>query len=210
MVMSAGARPMDLEVAVRRPRRRRSPDEARREALVSARALLIEGGPNALTLKAVADEIGVTHVNLIHHFGSAAGLQAALMEAMVRDLTDALAAAVIHLKSEAGAPRALVDQVCEAMDKGGAGRLAAWIVLSGDLEHLEPVRAAIQDLVEAIHEKFASQNPGSREQIRRAVLFIALCAFGDSIIGNPLRDMLGQDDDATREILARVIPMFFL
>ena len=42
------------------------------------------------------------------------------------------------------------------------------------------------------------------------VLFIALCAFGDSIIGNPLRDMLGQDDDATREILARVIPMFFL
>ncbi len=195
---------------VRRPRRRRTPDEARREALVSARALLIDHGPNAVTLKAVADEIGVTHVNLIHHFGSAAGLQASLMGAMVRDLTDALAAAVIHLKSEAGAPRALVDQVSEAMDKGGAGRLAAWIALSGDLEHLEPVRAAITDLVEAIHEKFAGDGAGAREQIRRAVLFIALCAFGDAVIGNPLRDMLEQEDGATREILARVIPMFFL
>jgi AcrR family transcriptional regulator len=200
---------MDANVG-RRPRRRRTPDEARREALVSARALLIERGPNAVTLKAVADEIGVTHVNLIHHFGSAAGLQAALMGAMVRDLTDALAAAVIHLRSEAGAPRALVDQVCEAMDKGGAGRLAAWIALSGDLEHLEPVRVAIKDLVEAIHEKFASEGPGAREQIRRAVLFIALCSFGDAVIGNPLRDMLEQDDESTREILARVIPMFFL
>ena len=58
---------MDADV-IRKPRRRRSPDEARREALVTARALLIEGGPNAVTLKAVADEIGVTHVNLIHHF----------------------------------------------------------------------------------------------------------------------------------------------
>ena len=129
---------------------------------------------------------------------------------MVRDLTDALAAAVVHLRSEEGAPRALVDQVCDAMDKGGAGRLAAWIVLSGDLEHLEPVRAAVQDLVEAIHEKYAGQDDGARERIRRAVLFIALCSFGDAVIGNPLRDMLEQDDNSTREILARTIPMFFL
>jgi AcrR family transcriptional regulator len=195
--------------ANRVPRRRRSPEEARREALVSARGLLIERGPNAVTLKAVADEIGVTHVNLIHHFGSAADLQTALVGAMVRDLTDALAAAVVHLRSDAGAPRALVDHVCEAMDTGGAGRLAAWIALSGDLERLEPARGAIQELVEAIHEKFASENDEAREQIRRAVLFIALCSFGDAVIGNPLRDMLGQGRDATREILARVAPLFF-
>ncbi|HBV12006.1 MAG TPA: TetR/AcrR family transcriptional regulator [Brevundimonas sp.] len=74
-------------------RRRRSPEEARREALASARILLLSGGPNAVTLAAVAAEIGVTHANLIHHFGSAAGLQSALMGSMVADLSDALDAA---------------------------------------------------------------------------------------------------------------------
>ena len=96
-------------VGDRPKRRRRTPDEARREALVAARRLLIEAGPTAITLKAVADEIGVTHANLIHHFGSAAGLQSALMGSMVRDLTDALGETVAQLRLEIGAPRTLTD-----------------------------------------------------------------------------------------------------
>ena len=40
-----------------------------------ARILLIEAGPQAVTLKAVAARIGRTHANLLHHFGSAAELQ---------------------------------------------------------------------------------------------------------------------------------------
>ena len=189
-------------------RRRRAPDEARREALVSARQLLIDSGPTAVTLKAVGDEIGVTHANLIHHFGSAAGLQSALMGSMVRDLTDALDAAVTQLRSDAGAPRALVDAVFDAFDKGGAGRLAAWIALSGDLQHLEPVRAAVQDLVKAIAEKFAAEGEQTHNRITSAVLFIALCAFGDAVIGAPLRDMLDRDEDSARKIVARLLPSF--
>lgn len=189
-------------------RRRRAPDEARREALASARRLLIESGPTAITLKAVGDEIGVTHANLIHHFGSAAGLQSALMESMVRDLTNALGAAVIHLRSDAGAPRALVDQVFDAFDKGGAGRLAAWIALSGDIRHLEPVRAAVADLVDAICEKFAAEGDQTRQRVTAAVLFIALCAFGDAVIGPPLRDMLDRGEDSARRMVARLLPTF--
>src|SRR5215472_3455700 len=113
------------------PRRRRSPEEARGEALASARRLLIESGPGAVTLKAVADDIGMTHTNLLHHFGSAGELQSELMSAMVRDLAAALMDAVAHLRSDAAAPRALVDMVFDAFDKGGAGTLAAWISLSG-------------------------------------------------------------------------------
>jgi len=191
-------------------RRRRSPEEARREALATARQLLIESGPGAITLKAVADSIGVTHTNLIHHFGSAAGLQSALMESMVRDLIDALAAAVIHLRSDAGAPRILVDAVFDAFDQGGAGRLAAWIALSGDMAHFEPVRGAVEDLVTAISEKFAAEGEQTRSRVTSAVLFIALCAFGDSVIGTPLRDMLGRGDDSARRIVARLLPTFLL
>jgi len=189
-------------------RRRRAPDELRREALVSARRLLIDSGPTAITLKAVGDDIGVTHANLIHHFGSAAGLQSALMESMVRDLADALDAAVAQLRSDTGAPRALVDAVFDAFDQGGAGRLAAWIALSGDLQHLEPVRAAVQDLVAAIVEKFAAEGEQTESRVTSAVLFIALCAFGDAVIGAPLRDMLGRDEDSGRKIVARLLPSF--
>ena len=84
--------------------------------------LLIDTGPTGITLKAVADEIGVTHANLIHHFGSAAGLQSALMESMVRDLTDAFAETVAQLRLETGAPRALTDLVFDHAFEKGAGR----------------------------------------------------------------------------------------
>ena len=196
--------------AERPKRRRRSPDEARSEAVFSARQLLIARGPDALTLKNVGDEIGMTHANLIHHFGSAAGLQAALMGSMVRDLAQALDAAVVHVRSDAAAPRILVDQVFDAFEQGGAGRLAAWIALTGDLSQLEPIRSAVQDLVAAIHESFADEGEEGRQRINSAVLFIALCAFGDAMIGGPLRDMLGRDGEASRKIVARLLPTFFV
>lgn len=36
-------------------------------ALEAARGLLVETGPQAVTLKAVAGRIGRTHANLLHH-----------------------------------------------------------------------------------------------------------------------------------------------
>ncbi len=56
-------------------RKRLSPEESRAGALEAARDLLIEAGPQAVTLKAVGARVGRTHANLLHHFGSAAGLQ---------------------------------------------------------------------------------------------------------------------------------------
>ena len=39
--------------------------------------LLIEAGPQSVTLKAVGARIGRTHANLLHHFGSAKGVSRA-------------------------------------------------------------------------------------------------------------------------------------
>ena len=188
-------------------RRRRTPDEARREAVASARRLLLAGGPDAMTLSAVAADIGVTHANLIHHFGSAAGLQSALMGSMVADLNQALTTAVARLRTDEGAPLELVNAVFDAFLEGGAGRLAAWIAMSGDLSHLEPVREAVQDLVHAIGEKMG-EGGHARERIGSAVLFIALTAFGESLIGDPLRHMLDQPENATRSVVASLLPYF--
>ncbi|MCE3290843.1 MAG: TetR/AcrR family transcriptional regulator [Caulobacter sp.] len=191
-------------------RRRRLPEEARREALQSARSLLLSGGPNAVTLAAVAAELGVTHANLIHHFGSAAGLQSALMASMVADLKTALGAAVERLRTDRGAPLAVINEVFDAFGEGGAGKLAAWIVLSGDLSHLEPVRAELLALVEGIRTKLGDEDGLARDRISAAVLLIALSAFGDAMIGPPLREMLGRPEDSTRRVVAGLLPHFLV
>lgn len=194
----------------RQHRRRRSPEEAKLEALASARRLLLERGPDGVTLKAVADDIGMSHGNLIHHFGSAAGLQSALMGAMVRDLSRAIDTAVARVRADDSAPRELIDIVFDAFDEGGAGHLAAWISLSHDLEQLDAVREAVGELVNAVTEK-AQQATGDERprHVPSALLFITLCAFGDSVIGQALCNMLGRDRESVRRIAAHLLPTFF-
>jgi len=203
------AKPKARRKVVVAVRRRRTPDEARSEALSAARKLLLEEGPNAVTLQRLASYLGMTHSNLLHHFGSAGELQSALMAMMVKDLAGALNEAVTHLRSEAGAPRALVDMVFDAFDKGGAGRLAAWIALSGNFEHLGSIEEAVQGLVTAIEQKFAMEKGDPHLGVTSVVLFLALMAFGDSIIGGPLKEMLERERAAPRKIAATLIPKFF-
>jgi AcrR family transcriptional regulator len=191
----------------RRPRR--SADETRREALASARKILLKRGASVVTLKAVADDLGTTHTNLVHHFGSVGELQSELMSLMVRELAAALMDVVAHVRSDAAAPRTVVDMVFDAYDGGGAGALAAWISFSGNLRHLKPVREAVTELVSAIEDKFAHEAGAVHLTVTSAVLFTALMAFGDSVIGGPLRDMLERDSKASRKITAFLLPKLF-
>lgn len=204
-----GGDEMDQILApVRLKRRRRSPDEAREQALASARKILLAEGPAGVTLSAVAQDIGVTHSVLSHHFGSVAQLQSALMGAMVRDLATALAEAVAHVRSDVGGPKAMVDIIFNSFDTNGAGQLAAWIALSDRFEHLEPVRHAVNHLVDAVNEKVGAPGGDTPRHIPSALLFIALCAVGDSLIGEPLHAMLGRDRHAVRRIATRLLPSF--
>ena len=186
-------------------RRRRSAEEVRKAALVEARALLIDRGPDAVTLKAVADRLEMTHSNLLHHFGSAAELQSALMGAMVRDLNDAVLAAVAQVPEDADGPRSLIDKVFDAFDKGGAGRLAAWMSLTNNVEHVAPIRDAVLDLVNGIEGRFENQMSNARRRVVSDVLLISLLAFGDAVVGQGLSAILGMDRSAARELTASLL-----
>ena len=184
-------------------RRRRSAEEVRQAALAEARQLLLASGPDAVTLKAVAERLDMTHSNLLHHFGSAAELQSALMSAMVRDLNEALLQAVEQIEGEG--PRALVDKVFDALDAGGAGRLAAWMALTNNVDHAAPIRDAVLDLVNGIEARFADQSHNARQHVVKDVLLIALLAFGDAVVGQQLSAMLGLGRPATRELTAALL-----
>ena len=197
------------EPAAPTKRRKRSPEEARHEALAAARELLLTGGPKAITLSNVGKAVGMTHANVIHHFGSAAELQSALMGSMVADLASSIEDAVVHVRSDEAAPRQLVDIVFDAFERGGAGMLAAWMALSQEVSHLEPVADSVRMLVRAIEERAGATDDVGHRRVTSAVLLIALCGFGDSVIGPQLREMLGRDPEATRRLTARLLPAFF-
>jgi AcrR family transcriptional regulator len=190
-------------------RQRRQPDEVRTAALDSARKLLLEEGPNAITLKNVARDLGMTHTNLIHHFGSAAELQSALMREMVRNLTATMEAAVARFRSGAGDVGEFVDIVFDAFDKGGAGRLAAWLMVSGNAKLFAPVGQVVREYIAHVEEG-AHVSPeeaaAMHARFTATTLFVVTTAFGDAIIGDVLRKMVDRERDTVRRTLADILP----
>jgi AcrR family transcriptional regulator len=132
------------------PRERLTPEASRAAALHAAQHLLIEHGPQAVTLKAVAARIGRTHANLLHHFGSAAGLQAELARSIAEKVSVSIAETVELARQGQVDPREIVDKTFDAFGREGGGALAAWMILSGNRDALDPILASLRGLVKQL------------------------------------------------------------
>jgi len=175
-------------------RRRLSPDESRAAAIAAARELLLQAGPQAVTLKAVADRIGRTHANVLHHFGSAAALQAELAKSISDSVTAGIAEAVIRARHGEADPREIVDKTFDAFGREGAGALAAWLILMGDRDALQPVLDAIHKLVDELGD-----GPGDRP-VHETTLWLVITALGNSLLGSLMADALGLPRDTARKV----------
>jgi len=177
-------------------RKRLSPEASRSAALKAARKLLLTQGPQAVTLKAVAAEIGRTHANLLHHFGSAAGLQAELVRSIAERVTSTIGEAVERARAGETDARDIVDRTFDAFGKEGAGALAAWMILNGNRDALDPVLQAIHDLV-------AQLSLGHEDRhVPETTLNLVLIAVGDSLLGTPIAQALGLPPETARQIAA--------
>jgi AcrR family transcriptional regulator len=179
-------------------KRRLSPEQSRTAALAAARELLIETGPQAVTLKAVSGRIGRTHANLLHHFGSASGLQKALAEYLAQSICQTIGAAVIRLRNGVGTPRDIVDMAFDAFDREGAGALACWMLLSGNEDALDPIVEAIHQLV----DELAEHAPVGRS-LHEDTLTLCTMALGDALMGAQLAGALGLQRDTARMLAER-------
>jgi AcrR family transcriptional regulator len=176
-------------------RERLTPELSRAGALEAARALLIEQGPQAVTLKAVSARIGKSHANLLHHFGSAAGLQAALAESISGRVCAGIEEAVRRARAHEADPIEIVDRVFDAFGEEGAGALAAWMILSGNRGALDPV-------LEAIHQLVDHLRAGHEDRpVTETTLWIVLVALGDSLLGAEMAESLGLGRGKAREIV---------
>lgn len=179
-------------------RKRLTQEESRTVALEAARALLIELGPQAVTLKAVASRIGRTHANLLHHFGSAAGLQKELARHLAVTICATIEDAVLASRSGEGSPRDVVDLTFDAFDKEGGGALASWMLMSGNEDALDPIVEAVHDLVEDL----AEINGG---QMRQETLSLCLMALGDALMGPALTLSLGLPRTTARDTAEKML-----
>ena len=150
-----------------------------------------------MTLKAVAAKIGRTHANLLHHFGSAAGLQGELAKSIADSVTQSIADAVERARAGKTDARVIVDQCFDAFGKEGAGALAAWMILTGNRDALNPILESIQGLVAQLsvgHEV---------HHVAESTLSLVLNALGDSLLGPPIALALGLPRDAARELASQ-------
>jgi AcrR family transcriptional regulator len=178
-------------------RKRLSPEESRSAAIEAARRLLLAAGPQAVTLKAVAAEVGRTHANLLHHFGSAAGLQGELARSIAESVTSSIAETVERARAGQADPREIVDRIFDVFDREGAGALAAWMILTGNRDALDPILDSIRGLVSQL-------SVGHDEQrVADSTLSLVLNALGDSLLGAPIAQALGLPFERARELAAQ-------
>ncbi len=175
-------------------RERLNQHDSRLVAIEAARELLIEQGPQAVTLKAVAAKVGKTHSNLLHHFGSAASLQAELARSIAEQVTASIGQAVELARRGEADPREIVDRTFDAFGKQGAGALAAWMILSGNRDALNPILAAIRALVAQLSVGHESHG------VAETTLSLVLSALGDSLLGGSISDALGLDRSTARTV----------
>lgn len=147
-----------------------------------------------MTLKAVAALLGQTHANLLHHFGSAAGLQTSLIEAMAKDITQKIGKAVLSVRRGEADHAEIVDLAFDALVAEGAGSLASWMILNRDTAALAPLLRAVRNLVQELAEDVPD------DRIARATLGLTLMALGDSLLGDSMAEALGLSRKTAREL----------
>ncbi len=96
-------------------------------------------------------------------------------------------------------PIEIVDRTFDAFGKEGAGALAAWMILSGNRDALNPVLDAIHQLIERLRE-------GHEEgPVAETTLWMVLLATGDSLLGPEMAEALGLAPGTAREVARRLL-----
>ena len=180
-------------------RKRLKPDESRAAAVEAARALLRDEGVAAVTLKSVAARIGRTHANLLHHFGSVAGLHRALAEEIARQVGASITASISRVRRGEAKLRDVVGEMFDAFDEQRVGELMAWVVLTRQREALAPLVESIAKVVTDISE------PGDDRPLDQATLGLVLLAIGDSLAGAEVARACGLPRSAARDIAVRQV-----
>ena len=184
-------------------RLRRTPEAVRSAALQAARSLLLKVGPEAITLPAVAKELGMAHGNITHHFGSVGAVHAALVDQMSQEFTTAIHGAVAQLRDENADPVDVVDAVFDAFSATGAGRLISWLASTNNMDALEPWFATVSKAVKELSKGVPKPGEHRQTSVKQNALVLLSAALGNALIGDRLHAAVGLPKGTLNELSAK-------
>lgn len=185
---------------------RRTAAQAKALILETAARRLKDQGLDGLNLTGVADDAGISHATIIHHFGGSEEMRRAL----VTHMTAALLTDVVTALQQEVPPVELCQNLFQAITENGHARLLAWLAVdSGNTmaspsEDIQTLFAAvIQTVADDLHRPHAETDgkmtppcPEELDRARNIVLLIASTAIGLGISGDALSVLLGMSPDA--------------
>jgi AcrR family transcriptional regulator len=181
-------------------RTRRTPEEARAHILAAATRLLAERGPDAIGLKDVAREAGVSHALVTHYFGTFDALVDEALGSLVRR---ARAAFLERLaKSPDDDVGAWLEHMFQVSSDPMYARVAAWGSLSNRLDHEDffPRREqGVRQIVEAFLRRYRDRGLDiDRESLELFLVVMLTSAIGYAIVGPVIWGALGYDATPAR------------
>lgn len=183
-------------------RRRRSPAEARQQAIVAAREILRNSGPASVTLQSVAKASGMAHGNITHHFGTSSALHAALIGDLAYALGPDVTEAVAKMRRLEVEAEAVVEIVFSVFRDSGCGQLIGWLAGTNDQDALAPIFKVIADTVELLRsEEPATADPEKSGAGPMALEVISL-ALAASLVGRQIEMSSGMAEGSLRRVAA--------
>jgi AcrR family transcriptional regulator len=180
-------------------RRRRTPEQARKEILDAAADLIARHGPDGVGLRRVAGAAGVTHGLVTHYFGT----YRALVQAVGRRENERQRERVRdRMRADDGVPYAegMAKVLFDTLTDERYVRLWTWSQLNaGDLD---TASANLAELVDAIERGVRSVLPDparpDRARIEAVVLLALSSAYGYALGRRSWLAGLGHDPDDPR------------
>jgi hypothetical protein len=112
-------------------------------------------------------------------------------------VTAGIAEAVLRARQGETDAREIVDRTFDAFGREGAGALAAWMILSGNRDALNPILESIHHLVDQLGQGHEDR------PVHEMTLWLVLAALGDSLLGAPMAEALGLPAQKARELARR-------
>jgi TetR/AcrR family transcriptional regulator, repressor for neighboring sulfatase len=164
-------------------RKRRRPEDAKALIMASARKLFAEHGPDAVGLKEVAADAGISHALISHYFGT----YEALVECVFEEHIQTVREEFLRLLQQDydNSPEKWLEHFFSALEQPLYSRLIAWSMLSkrAESDSFFPRRdqglKRVADAFEARWKSDDKKTPGlARDDIEFLLLLVISAAFG--------------------------------
>jgi AcrR family transcriptional regulator len=182
-------------------RQRRTAEQSKANILEVAERRLQRYGLEGLTVTAVAQEAGISHATLLHHFGSVDGMREALVDQMflslVADMVDAVSAKV--------PPEQITQRLFDMLSDGGHATLLAWRKIDKTRQRKDeaPMQELFSRLMASATESLDDE---AAADLRRLYYLVGCAAIGHGLSGPMLAEGMGMSTAEAASVPGWAIP----